>query len=277
MIRFARLRTALSLATMIAGSTLPIFSQQQQNPTPVPPTPPGNTSTPTIPGRNTIPGTQTPTPTNPNDQMNRFPDQQRPIFISGKVMLDDGTPPGDSVVIERVCNGNPRAEAYTDSKGRFSFQLGQNQGVMQDASMGSSGRGGFGGYGNQDNGPLGSSQSRGGFGGSGSGISERDLMGCEIRAALPGFRSESVNLSGRRAFDNPDVGTIILHRLANVEGVTISAVAMQAPKDAKKAFDKGRDFLKKKKAAEAEKELEKAVQIYPKYSNAWFELGRIKE
>src|SRR5205814_8938157 len=60
-------------------------------------------------------------------------------------------------------------------------------------------------------------------------------------------------------------------------GVTISAVSLQAPKDAKKAYDKGRDLLKKKKAPEAEKELEKAVQIYPKYSTAWFELGRIKE
>src|SRR5205809_80391 len=78
----------------------------------------------------------------------------------------------------------------------------------------------------------------GGLGGAsrGGGFSERDLMGCEIRAALPGFRSDVVNLSGRRAFDNPDVGTIVLHRLANVEGVTISAVSLQAPKDAKKAY-----------------------------------------
>ena len=45
-------------------------------------------------------------------------------------------------------------------------------------------------------------------------------------------------------------GTIILHRLANVEGVTISAVSLQAPKDAKKAYDKGHDLLKKKKPAE---------------------------
>jgi len=282
MIRLTRLHIVLGLAIGIAGFVIAGFSQKQGAPTTGPTVPGAPGTGTTTPGRPTVPGTNPNTtnpndPNNPNNQINRFPDQQRPIFISGKVMLDDGTPPGDSVVIERVCNGNPRAEGYTDSKGRFSFQLGQNQGVMQDASMGSSGRGGFGGYGNQDNGPLGSSQSRGGFGGAGSGISERDLMGCEIRAALPGFRSESVSLSGRRAFDNPDVGTIILHRLANVEGVTISAVSLQAPKDAKKAFDKGRDFLKKKKPAEAEKELEKAVQIYPKYSTAWYELGRIKE
>jgi tetratricopeptide (TPR) repeat protein len=102
-------------------------------------------------------------------------------------------------------------------------------------------------------------------------------MGCELRASLPGFRSESVNLAGRRMFDNPEVGTIILKRLANVEGTTISAIAMQAPKDAKKAFEKGRELVKKKKTDEAQKEFEKAVSLYPKYTTALFELGRIHE
>jgi hypothetical protein len=42
----------------------------------------------------------------------QFPDMmQRPIFLSGKVIMEDGTPPPDSVVIERVCNGMPRPEA----------------------------------------------------------------------------------------------------------------------------------------------------------------------
>jgi hypothetical protein len=66
-----------------------------------------------------------------------------------------------------------------------------------------------------------------------------DLIGCEIRAALPGFRSDLVNLIGRRSFDNPDVGTIVLHRLGNVEGTTISVTSLRAPKDARKAFEKG--------------------------------------
>jgi tetratricopeptide (TPR) repeat protein len=196
---------------------------------------------------------------------------QRPIFLSGKVVLNDGTPPPDSVVIERVCNGIVRPEAYTDSKGRFSFQLGQNTAMMQDASVSSAADATFGdpGFGNpQRASTLGSP--RGGF-------NERDLMGCELRAVLAGFRSDVVNLGGRRAFDNPDVGTIVLHRLGNVEGTTISATSLQAPKDAKKALEKGREAAKKKKFSEAQKELEKAVQIYPKYAAAWFDLGRVLE
>src|SRR5882724_2385947 len=193
MTRFTRLHTVLGLAMGIAGLVSTGFSQRQGNtPAPTAPGTPGAGST--TPGRG-IPGNTNPNtfpnpndPNNPNNQNNRFPDQQRPIFISGKVMLDDGNPPGDSVVIERVCNGNPRAEGYTDSKGRFSFQLGQNQGVMQDASMGSAGVGGIGGYGTQG-GTFGNDRTGGGFGGAsrGGGFSERDLMGCEIRAALPGF------------------------------------------------------------------------------------------
>src|SRR6266404_1333482 len=162
MTRLIQLHTVLGLAIGIAGLVTPGFSQQRGAPTTGPTVPAGTGTGTTTPGRPTVPTNPNTIPNpndpnNPNNQNNRFPDQQRPIFISGKVMLDSGTPPGDSVVIERVCNGNPRAEAYTDSKGRFSFQLGQNQGVMQDASMSSSGRGGgFGDYGNQGSGPLGS-------------------------------------------------------------------------------------------------------------------------
>lgn len=60
------------------------------------------------------------------------------IYLSGNVMLDDGTPPPDPVTIERICEGAPKAQAYTDQKGRFSFQIGQTAGVTQDASEDSS-------------------------------------------------------------------------------------------------------------------------------------------
>ncbi|MGH9721610.1 MAG: tetratricopeptide repeat protein [Bryobacteraceae bacterium] len=270
-------RTVVELAMGIAILVYPVCAQetgaQQPTPTPTPaPAPTPGTIGPGQPGQQ--PGGRSPFPTDrsqqPGQDQNRFPDFQRPIMLSGKVVLDDGTPPPDSVEIERVCNGTPRKEAYTDSKGRFSFTLGENRGMFQDASIGSA----------ADSFPGGSigtdSQRRGGVGNQRA-ITERDLMGCELRAVLPGFRSDVVSLGGRRAFDNPDIGTIVLRRLANVEGTTISLVALQAPKDAKKAFDKGRELMGKKKLPEATKEFEKAVQLYPKYTTAWFELGRIHE
>src|SRR3954453_4438895 len=51
---------------------------------------------------------------------------QRPIFLSGKFMFDDGSKPTMDIRIERVCAGTPHVEGHTDSKGRFSFQVGQN-------------------------------------------------------------------------------------------------------------------------------------------------------
>jgi tetratricopeptide (TPR) repeat protein len=181
------------------------------------------------------------------------------MFLSGKVMLSDGTPPPDPVMIERVCNSNVHTEGYTDSKGRFSINLGSNaNAAFADASSS-----------NED--PLNPRNNP-----QGGTITQRALMNCELRASLAGFRSDSVSLMNRRRMDNPDVGTIILHRLANVEGLTISATTGMAPKDAKKAFDKGRESLQKGKPDDAEKHFERAVDIYPKFAIAWNELGRLR-
>jgi len=216
--------------------------------------------------------TTAPTPRNTNTNTDTL---NRPAYLSGKVQMDDGSAPPEPVVIERVCNGHPRAEGYTDSKGRFSFQLGQNQGVTQDASYDDLGTNGIqpNGQTRRNNSAVSSQQTGGGMRVSAG----QNLAGCELRASLPGFRSDAVNLSGRRMFDNPDVGTIVLRRLANVEGTTISMTTLQAPKDARKAYDKAREALRKDKIADAQKELEKAVSAYPQFAAAWYELGLIRE
>lgn len=198
-----------------------------------------------------------------------FPDQgglsQRPIFLAGKVMLDDGTPLPDRVKIERVCNGIARTEAYTDRKGQFSFQLGRNM-EMQDASSASAMPDFTGGNNTRrTNGSL----PAGGI--------ERSLMGCDLRAELAGYRSDMITLANRHYMDDPNVGTIIMHRLGKDEGQTISVNSALAPKDARKAFDKSLEAINKKNLDEAQKNLEKAVELYPKYSAAWVMLGRLHE
>jgi tetratricopeptide (TPR) repeat protein len=197
----------------------------------------------------------------------------QPIFISGRVMMEDGTPPPDSVVMERVCNGQAHSEGYTDSKGYFGFELGRkNNGMMHDASE-DPGSDPFNRP--SDFGLGGSSNSRMNMP-SMMGGSDTRFMGCELRARLVGYRSQTVSLAMRRALDNPDVGTILLHRLSPNEGGTVSAISLAAPKDAKKAYEKGLDSLKKKKTDDAVKNFEKAVEVYPKYATAWFELGKLR-
>jgi tetratricopeptide (TPR) repeat protein len=197
------------------------------------------------------------------------PGNQMPIFLSGRVMMDDGTPPATSISIQRVCSGSPHTMAYTNPKGQFSFQWGAPTGIVPDASEVSSGFGGMRGA--DDITP--NSMRNGQMGGGSMGMS---MLGCELIANAPGFRSERVNLSTHRASDNPDVGNIVLHRIAAVEGTSVSATAINAPKDARKAWEKGSQLLHKNKPADAEKELQRAVDLYPKYANAWLDLGRAR-
>jgi tetratricopeptide (TPR) repeat protein len=187
-------------------------------------------------------------------------------------MIDDGTPLPEAVVIQRVCGSSPHAEGYTDSKGFFGIELGGNNGVIQDASEFGSGSG----FGSNQMGMPGQSQA-GMNPGSPGGFPERRLMNCELQAKLAGYRSQTVNLANRRAMDDPNVGTILLHRVGTAEGNTVSAVSLAAPKDARKAYERGMDALKKKKTDDAVKNFEKAVELYPAYAAAWHELGKLQE
>lgn len=212
--------------------------------------------------------------TTSTDNSNSLADMgNRGFVLSGKVQMEDGTAPPEQVLIERVCSGHRKAEAYTDLKGRFSFQLGQEQAMTPDASF----EGAAGGPGVSPAKTGSSAPDQGQLAGSNRTDANRSLIGCELTASLPGFQSDSINLSGRRMFDNPDVGTIILHRRANVEGSTISATTLQAPKEARKAYDKARDALRKDKTADAQKEFAKAVEIYPQFAAAWYQLGILQE
>jgi tetratricopeptide (TPR) repeat protein len=218
-------------------------------------------------GRTTTPST-IPTTTSPTNTPAAVSIPQ-PIFVSGRVMMEDGIAPPDPVVIETVCNGSTHGEGYTDVKGYFAIELGARNAVIQDASefssfsrMNATGMGGSG----TTSGPLGSSQS-----------AERKYMGCDLQARLAGYRSQTVQLAGRRPMDDPNVGTILLHRNGPAEeGKTVSTVSLAAPKDAKKAYEKGLDAIKKKKFDDAQKSFEKAVEAYPKYATAWYKLGMLQ-
>ncbi len=210
-------------------------------------------------------------------EQQQMPQMRQPVFLSGKVILEDGTPPPEPVTIERVCDGRPIPEGYTDSKGHFSFQLGNNAGVFSDASVSGAGGAGMpGGFGNAND-PFSSGGGLGGFGQSGA-LGQVNLMGCELRAVLAGFISESLQLGRRSVFDKPDVGTIILKRLGNVEGTSISFTTLAAPKDAKKAYENAFKEVNKPQPnfQKAEKEIDKAVAVYPQYAAAWNLLGRVR-
>ena len=183
-----------------------------------------------------------------------------PTFLSGKVRTDDGTPLTESAIIQTSCLGSIRNEGYTDNKGNFSFDLqsSSSSAMVQDVEANSQPAPGM----------RGSSTNYG---------RRRDLRQCSLQAVLPGFRSDSIELAAKaNDTGTADVGTIILHRMARVEGLTISVTSAAAPPKAKKEFDKGRDEERKSKFEGAEQHFAKAVEIYPKYAVAWNELGRMQ-
>lgn len=252
---FARLTFVFTLAAGLATAQEPAPAPAPTNPTP--PTTGGGggggtTTTPTVPST-----------TQQAPQTSRQPQQpQQPVFISGNVALPDGTEPPDRVLIERLCGTNSvRSEGYTDSKGRFSIQLGQSLQLVPDASevMLLDGTQGF------------SSNSRSGA----NGQSSDPYMGCELRARLAGYRSSTIILAGRKAMDNPAVGTLTIFPILKTDGQAISATSAAASKDARKALEKGISEAKKQKWESAEKELRKAVELHPKYAEAWLALGKI--
>ncbi len=205
-------------------------------------------------------------------------DRQRPLFLSGKVILDDGREPDRPVRVELICQGTVMRQEYASSSGTFSLELnrggGQNSLQPIGASVSGSGYGGNlgGGFSAGLGGNLGLNQ-----GDFGDGRSQ-NLSSCEVQAQLAGYQSDVVTLGPRRALDNPDVGVIVLHAIDGRQGGTISLKTLAAPKDAKKAWENAGKELTKEKPnfAKATKELEKAVEIYDEFAAAWYMLGEVR-
>jgi len=197
----------------------------------------------------------------------RGPDTSRPINITGKVVIDDGSATVQNITIERVCSGISKTVAYTDSKGHFSFQWGDRNLVVADASDAGPGT---------KNAGYGSAQSAGGANPLAADPFGSRMMNCALRASLAGYSSDNASLFNRQIVDNPDVGTIVLRRIAGVEGTSVSVTSELAPKDAKKAYEHGLQSLLKNKLDDAAKDFEKAVAVYPKYADAWLSLGKVR-
>lgn len=211
------------------------------------------------PGR----GGTTPTP-NSNPTLSRptmdspDPTAGRRAFISGRVVLDDGSQITDSANIQTLCRGSRQTVAHTDSHGGFSFELGD---LFSSAGIGEAD---VDSIANPAAGSRGSSL-------------RRDWRECEVLAVLPGFTSQPIDLSSRlMTFETTDIGKLVLHRIGQVEGMTVSATSAMAPKEAQKAYEKGHEKASKQKWDEARQQLTKAVEIYPRYAAAWFDLGRVQ-
>ena len=182
------------------------------------------------------------------------------MYLRGRVATDDGTTVPYDVLIERICNNRVRQQLYASPRGEFSMQLGSRADSFFDASAEPA------------------SQSDAAGKDSVGGIPRRELRNCELRASASGFRSDVISLVNLDTFDRSiDVGVIVVRRATKIEGMTVSATPYKAPKDARRAYEKGLDAEKNSKLANSRKYFETAVEIYPRFTNAWFQLGTVLE
>jgi len=194
----------------------------------------------------------------------------RPILITGSVVLASGERPLEPVMIKRICASRVTPEGYTDAKGKFSFRIGGDTSVaaLGDASVGNS---------RQDDLLTGSTPTSilapvdpsGGV----------DLNGCSLVADAPGYRSDPIILTRMHSMDRTDVGQFILTPLGGNFASAVSITSMEAPKEAQKAYEKAMQEVRKGNSAKVEKvidELEKAVALYPRYAAALALLGQAK-
>ncbi len=191
------------------------------------------------------------------------------LFLTGSVVDADGSRLPMGATIVRTCGGRIKREAAVDINGFFSFQVGgvhTDPGMLPEASDDT-----FDGMG-----PMGGRGSQRFAGPNGVDItSTPDLMGCELSAQLPGYKSSTIILDNPHMTGTMDVGTIVLYPMTKVLGTTVSATSLAAPKPAKKAFEHANHALEKKNLVNAEQYLKTAVEAYPNYAEAWYRLGQV--
>jgi len=192
------------------------------------------------------------------------------ILLTGRVLLENGSPPPHPAKIERVCNSVPHSEGFTDAQGNFGIHFGSTVSVSQEADE-------------QDRlspsvtAPVQALPSQGGDEAGATLTSDRRLLDCELRAVLAGYHSRSVPIKPLHLMDNPDIGVILLRPDGGPnDGTAVSTQSLAVPKPARKLFEHAQEEAKSGKTDQAVRDLEKAVAVYPQYSAAWCALGKLQ-
>jgi tetratricopeptide (TPR) repeat protein len=101
--------------------------------------------------------------------------------------------------------------------------------------------------------------------------------GCLVRASLAGYLSHTIPVD--RVPENPEISALVLRRDGKWKGAAISSTWLGAPDGARAAYD--RAIREMRRGADGELEvvessLLSAVDQYPGYAAAWYELGVLR-
>jgi Tfp pilus assembly protein PilF len=200
----------------------------------------------------------TPAPAGPNEQP---PDPNREFstlaedssmrfgavgeYLTGKVKLNHAPLPWEPIPVSVTCEGKVRYTTNTDPNG--------NSMIGSTTAPGTAAK--------KDEAKQFTAQ----------------FVGCAVNATLPGFDSTSLSVAKHNVQENPNVGTIVLSPATGAANGPTSSTTAGAPKNAMKLFEKARDEWIASKRDNAQKDLQKAVEIYPQFAEAWYQLGKIQE
>jgi VWFA-related protein len=175
-----------------------------------------------------------------------LPSNGQSWYLTGQVVMEDGSVPPQRIWIERYCGGTTLVrEAVTDRQGRYQMRL-METGGMAPVSL----------YGASDILFL-SSAAR-----------------CVLRASLSGYQSSIIDLSAWHPTDDPHLRPLILARHRPESDFSAEA-GSDVPKTARKPWERAMKATGEKKWAEAERQLRPAVEANPKFAQGWHLLGTL--
>ena len=168
--------------------------------------------------------------------------------LLGKVMVEGEPLLWNPILVSVLCNGAAVYTTQTDPKGNFQIAFAAVTGTGPQ--------------------PQGDAQRQ----------VETHYEGCAVQASYTGFHSGTITITPHNLRDDPNLGTVTLSRAGGREaGTAVSTTTETAPAGALKAFEKASEELLEQKPERAEKDLEKAVQAYPSFAEAWYQLGRLQQ
>ena len=176
--------------------------------------------------------------------------QRGGIGFIGKVVVQDAMFPWDPIPVIVTCKGVVRARTEADAKGGFTIGDAWLADPMHSVLSPEPGA---------------------------KKTAASQLIGCDAQASLAGFKSTTVHIANLDIMDNPDIGTITLRPDSDAAGSAASATTTTASPEAMKHFNKARGEFQSNNIDGAERDLQKAVQIDPKFADAWYQLGKLQQ
>jgi Ca-activated chloride channel family protein len=159
------------------------------------------------------------------------------LFLRGKVTLEDGSPPGKPLTIERVCidSPDPIRASTTNAKGEYYFRM-PNDGfsAMSWART------------------------------------------CALRASVKTYYSTSVDISEWNWFSDPNLPNIVLINRSEQPSFDLFTHT-KVPREAANAWLKAAKAIQSRNWEQADFQLRVAVKTYPRFSEAWHALGIVSE